>query len=343
MQIKLEQLSAQLKRGMLPVYLVTGDEPLLTQEACDAIRAAARAAGCSEREVHHVEGGFDWDAFVQSGDAMSLFAERKLIELRLRGGKPGEEGAKALAAYCARPSPDNVLLISAGKIERETRNAKWYKAVDEVGGIVTVWPLERRDLPGWAARRMQARGLAPTPEAVNLLVERVEGNLLACMQEIEKLLLWRGVGPVTAEDIISTVADSARYDIYGLTDAALEGDLARVARMIAGLRAEGEEPTLTLWALVRDIRLLATMAQALKQGQNLEAVFAAHKVWDKRKPPLRAGLNRHSPAAWRAMLRRAAQVDGVIKGARPGNAWDELLQLALWMGGRPPLESRRRA
>lgn len=185
MQIKPEQLAAQLKKGLAPLYFVSGDEPLLLQEACDVIRVAARQAGCTEREVHHVETGFDWQGFLQSGDAMSLFSDRILIELRLPSGKPGDAGSKALQAYAERPSEENVLLIVSGKLEASQRNSKWYKALDKAGAIVQIWPIDVRQLPGWAMHRMKEKGLQPNQEAVALLVERVEGNLLACAQEIE--------------------------------------------------------------------------------------------------------------------------------------------------------------
>lgn len=333
MQIKPEQLSAQLKKGLAPLYFVSGDEPLLLQEACDVIRVAARQVGCTEREVHHVETGFDWQGFLQSGDAMSLFADRKLIELRLPTGKPGDAGSKALQAYAERPSEDNVLLIVSGKLEASQRNSKWYKALDKAGAIVQIWPIDVRQLPGWAMRRMKEKGLQPSQEAVALLVERVEGNLLACAQEIEKLLLLHGAGPVDVDDVAASVADSSRFDIYKLVDGALQGDAARISRIINGLKGEGIEPVLVLWALSREVRTMAGMAFELSQGAGLEQLLAKHRVWEKRKALVRVGVKRHSLVQWQAMLRRCADVDGMVKGGRAGNVWDELLQLSLWLGG----------
>ncbi len=333
MQIKPEQLNVQLKKGLVPLYFVSGDEPLLVQEACDAIRAAARQAGCSEREVHHVESSFDWQGFLQSGDAMSLFADRKLIELRLPTGKPGDKGSKALQAYAERPSEDNILLIISGKLEGSSRNTKWYKALDKAGAVVTIWPMDLRQLPGWAMRRMKEKSLQPSQEAVALLVERVEGNLLACAQEIEKLLLLHGEGAVDVDKVAASVADSSRFDIYKLVDGALQGDVARTSRIINGLKGEGVEPVLVLWALSREIRSMANMAFEATQGAGVEQVLAKHRVWDKRKALVRSGLKRHSLPQWQAMLKRCAEVDGMIKGGRPGNVWDELLQLSLWLGG----------
>lgn len=333
MQIKPEQLKAHLANGMAPIYFVTGDEPLLVQEASDLIRAAARQAGCSEREVHHVEARFDWQGFLQSGDAMSLFADKKLIELRLPTGKPGTEGSKALQAYAERPSEDNILLIMAGKLEGASRNSKWYKTLDKAGATVTIWPMDLRQLPGWAMRRMKERGLQPTQDAVSLLVERVEGNMLACAQEIEKLLLLHGEGAIDIEQVFESVADSSRFDIYKLVDCALQSDVARTSRIINGLKGEGVEPVLVLWALSREIRTMQSMAFDLHQGANIGSVLAKNRVWDKRKPLVQSGLKRHSLPQWQAMLKRCAEVDAIIKGVKPGNVWDELLELSLWLGG----------
>jgi len=332
-QIKAEQLGARLKQGLAPIYFVSGDEPLLVQEACDAIRAAARQAGCSEREVHHVEAKFDWQGFLQSGDAMSLFADRKLIELRLPTGKPGDAGSKALQAYAERPSEDNILLIISGKVEANSRKSKWYKALDQAGAMVTIWPMDVKQLPGWAMRRMKDKGLQPSREAVALLVERIEGNLLACAQEIEKLLLVHGPGRIELEDIIESVANSSRFDIYKLVDGALQGDAVRTTRIVNGLRGEGIEPALVLWALSREIRAMSGMAFEMSQGTRGEQVLAKHHVWEKRKPLVRAGLKRHSMAQWQAMLDHCAGIDAMIKGGRPGNVWDQFLGLSLWLGG----------
>ncbi len=332
MQIKPEQLRNHLGSALAPLYFVSGDEPLLVQEVCDAIRAAARQSGCTEREVHHVESGFDWQGFLQAGDAMSLFSDRKLIELRMPNGKPGDKGSKALQQYCQRPGEDNVLLIMSGKVDAGSRKTKWYKALDKAGAMVTLWPMDARQLTGWTMRRMKEKGLQPTPDAVALLVERVEGNLLACAQEIEKLGLLHGAGPLDIDVVASSVADSSRFDIYTLVDGALQGDAVRTSRIINGLRGEGVEPVLILWALTREIRAMASMALVARTS-SVEQAMSKYRVWDKRKPLVRDGLKRYSPGQWQAMLRRAGDIDGMIKGGRAGNVWDELLQLSLWLGG----------
>lgn len=333
MRLRPEQLAPHAAKPLLPIYLVSGDEPLQLSEVVDALRGAARAQGYSEREVLQVEAGFDWGTLAAAGSNLSLFAERKIIELRLPSGKPGDAGAKALTAYAAEPSPDNLLLISCGKLEKQQQNSKWFKALEDAGAVVQVWPVEPRALPGWIRQRLQVRGLQPTAEAAQLLAERVEGNLLAAAQEVEKLALLYGSGALDVEQVRTAVADSARYDVFELADAALGGDGARCARIVEGLRGEGEEPVLILWALVREVRALALIAAGQAAGTALETLFQQQRVWDKRKPLYQAALKRHNLRRWRALLRRAARLDRICKGAEPGNPWDELLQFSLLMAG----------
>jgi DNA polymerase-3 subunit delta len=310
---------------------VSGEEPLQQGEACDAVRQAARQQGFTERQVMAAEKGFDWGELMAACNAMSLFAERKLIELRLPSGKPGTEGGKVLQAYAEQPPPDTVLLVISGKLDKSAQKTKWYQALEAQGVTLQVWPVEARDMPGWIGARLRSRGLQPAPEAVAMVAERVEGNLLAAAQEVEKLLLLFGEGPLSAEQVESAVADSARFDVFGLVDAALVGDVPRVTRMLDGLQGEGVEPILVLWALGREIRSLAEMAAQLEAGVGLERVLGP--VWGKRKAPVRAGLQRHNSGRWQQMLRRAGRIDRIIKGVLPGNAWDELLQLGLLMAG----------
>ena len=337
MKLGLAQLPRQLQGGLAPLYLVCGDEPLLVQEACDLVRGAARAQGCSERVVMHAEAGFDWHGLLQEAGGLSLFAERRLLELRLPTGRPGEAGGKVLQAYAERPPPDTTLLVVSGRVEAAARRSRWFKALEQAGVVVQVWPLGPRELPAWIARRLRDAGLSPRQEAVQLLAERVEGNLLAASQEIEKLRMLHGQGPVTAEAVMAAVADSARFDAFVLVDAALAGDARRTARVLAGLRREGTEPLLVLWALVRELRALALMAGDLEGGARLEQVLARHRVWDKRKPLVGRALQRHDRGRWQQLLRRAAAVERLAKGRAPGNVWDELLQLSLAVAGIAPV------
>lgn len=331
MKVSLDNLDARLSKELAPVYFLSGEEPLQLGEAADAVRRAARGQGFSEREVLDVDKGFDWNALLMAGNAMSLFAERKLIDLRLPSGKPGKEGGAALAEYAAHPPEDTVLLISSGKVDKRSQQSKWYKALDSAGVTLQVWPVEAREMPRWLAGRLQSRGLQAAREAVAMVAERVEGNLLAAAQEMEKLLLLYGEGPLSAEQVEVAVSDSARFDVFNLVDVALLGDVPRLTRMLEGLRGEGVEPILLLWSLSREIRSLASMAAQIEHGQAPDRVMAS--VWAKRKAAVQAGLRRHNSARWQQLLRRAARLDRVVKGAAAGNAWDELLQLALLMAG----------
>jgi DNA polymerase-3 subunit delta len=333
MKLRYEQLASHLQQGLQPIYLLSGDEPLQLMEAADAIRARARELGFGEREVLHAEAGFDWSTLAAASGSLSLFAEQRLLELRLPSGKPGKEGGAALTDFAANPPPDTVLLIISGKIDGASQRSKWFKALEAAGVTLQVWPIEPAKLPGWVMGRMRARGMQPVPEAAQALAERVEGNLLAAAQEVEKLFLLYGESPIDIEQIEEGVADSARYDIFELVDTALLGDAVRTARVIEGLRAEGVEPILVLWALMREIRSLAQMAEALAQGENLERILGNFRVWEKRKAAVRAGLKRHNLKRWQILLRRAGRIDRMIKGIEPGNPWDELLQLALLMAG----------
>ncbi len=341
MKLKPDQLKNHFAKSIAPIYLVSGDEPLQVGEACDAIRARAREMGYGGREVMYVETGFDWGALHVAANSLSLFSERRIIELRLPSGKAGDAGSKALVEYAQRPADDAVLLMITGKLDKAVMSSKWVGALDKVGVVVQVWPVEVRQLPVWITQRMRAKGMQPDTEAVALLAERVEGNLLAAAQEIEKLFLLHGAGQINAHAIAEAVVDSTRFDVYGLVDSTLAGDATRTARMLHGLHSEGVEPVLVLWALCACCRSLVEMAHEIQAGGATDQVLAAHRVWDARKPLIKSGLKRNTLIQWQTMLRHAGQIDRVIKGVTPGNAWDEMLQLALMMAGvRFPVESR---
>jgi DNA polymerase-3 subunit delta len=329
MQLRPEQLDTHLQQQLLPLYLVSGDETLLVQEAGDAIRAAARSQGCSEREVLQVEGKFDWNGLLASACEMSLFSERKIIELRIPSGKPGTEGSKALLHYLKDPSPDNILLIIAGKIDKQSRNSKWFKALDKAGVTVQVWPPDRRKLPQWLQGRLQKQGLAIEPEALQVLCERVEGNLLAAQQEIQKLRLTAIDDRVSLADVDGTVANNARFSLFGMVDQALEGNPASALKMLYGLRGEGTEAAVILWVLARELRLLYQCQGELARGQQRSQVLRNHRVWDSRTAIVEAALKRHSLPALTQLLRSAALADRTIKGLGEGKPWDRLSALVL--------------
>lgn len=345
MPINADQLAPSLKRGLAPVYFVHGDEPLLVREAADAIRNAATAAGFSERQVLTVESGFDWNSLSASTQNLSLFAERRLIELHLPTGKPGEVGAKQLVEYAAAPPPDTLLLVIAGKLEKAARESRWAKALDAAGAMVIAWPVETGQLPGWIARRMLARGLKPGAGVTELLAYQMEGNLLACDQEIEKLAMLWGTAPggaprtVAIEEIEGVLSDNARFSVFQLADASLKGEARVVLRMLESLRAEGMEPMLVLWALTREARALASLSARVAAGESVERALDAARVWSRRQPLVRQALKRLTPAAWLGVMQRAARIDRVIKGRATGDIWRELQNLALAMGGLRPLSA----
>lgn len=335
MKLRFEQLETHLARVLAPVYMVYGDEPLLVQEAADIIRKAARMKGYQERECWMVEPGFSWDQFLESSNSFSLFAKQRLIELRLGDTKPGETGSRVFQAYAARPPEHTLLLVVCGKLDVAAQNSHWFKGLDKIGFTVPVWPVGVPELPAWIKQRMTGLGLQPTSKAVTLLAERVEGNLLAASQEIDKLLVLFGEGPITEEQTLAVVADTARYSVYDLVDAALSEQKARVVKILNGLRTEGVSTVLVVWALHREIRLLAKLAYALEQGEPMGTALTRHGVWQKRKPLLQQALQRLSSAEWRRLLDHCHRADCVIKGAEKGNSWDELLLLALALAGQP--------
>ncbi len=334
MKIYANQLQSHLKnRGLPAIILLSGDEPLQMAECCDMLRQQAKESGYLEREVLNVEVGFDWGQLMEQANALSLFAEKRILELRLPNAKPGTAGAKALQAYCASPAPDTILLITMSKLEAAASKSKWYKTLDSAGVVVPIWPIERAQLPRWIEQRMRAQGLQPAAEVANMLADRVEGNLLAASQEIEKLHLLYGNGLLDSQQLLDAVADSSRYDIFSLVDVVLLGDAARIIKMLEGLRGEGEEPILVLWALTREIRTLLNIAYDSRQNGLSDSLLGRYRIWDKRKAAVRAALQRHSYPRWVQMLEQCAQIDRIVKGQKRGNAWDEIVSLALRMAG----------
>jgi len=338
MKLNPAQLSKHLQGNLASVYAISGDEPLLCQEACDTIRAATRKLGFSERQVFNVESNFDWGNLLQASASLSLFADKRLLELRLPSGKPGDKGSAALLEYLARPPEDTVLLISLPKLDGSTQKTKWAKALidGQQTQFMQIWPVDAHQLPQWIRQRMAQAGLSASQEAVEMIAVRVEGNLLAAAQEIEKLKLLAVDGQVDASTVHAAVADSARFDVFGLIDATLNGEAAHALRMLEGLRGEGVEPPVVLWALARELRLLANIAQQYSQGMPLEKAFSSARppVWDKRRPLVSKALQRHSAARWALLLLDAQRIDAQIKGQAPGSPWSGLSLLTLNMCGQ---------
>ena len=339
MQLRPDQLAGHLAKGVQPLYTIHGDEPLLAQEAGDAIRTAARAAGFNERKVFTVSGAhFDWSGVLGAAQAMSLFAERQLIEIRIPNGKPGKDGSEALQRYCETLPPDVVTIVHCPRLDRQQQQSGWFGALDAAGVMLRVDPVERRELPAWIARRLQAQGqrVADGEEGQRTLgffADRVEGNLLAAHQELQKLSLLYPAGTLSFEQVEQAVLNVARYDVAKLAEAVLAGQVARALRMLDGLRAEGESAVFVHWTLAEDVRALKRVHDAMAQGRPLPMALREQRVWgvkEKLFERLLPLLADHQVAH----LVEAAQVcDGIIKGLKhpgwPLDGWDALRRLVL--------------
>jgi DNA polymerase-3 subunit delta len=335
MQVSADQLPARLAHGLAPIYVIAGGEPFQTRESADAIRAAARRAGYTERLVFEAEPEVDWPGLESEAASLSLFAARRLLEVRLPGSRPGPLGAETLARLGGRPPPDVVLLLALGKLEARQRDAAWLSALERAGVLVTTRPVAAADLPTWIRREAERRGQPIAPEAAALLAERVEGNLLACDQELRKLALLFPDRAIEVAEVLASTGDSARYDVYALVDSALAGDARRAVRILSGLRGEGLDPPLVVWALAREVRVLAGIANAVERGEALPRALARYKVWESRKALLTRALRRAGRAAWFGRVERLAEVDRQTKGLAPGDPWETLARLVLDLAGVP--------
>ncbi|MGY1457414.1 DNA polymerase III subunit delta [Luteimonas sp. A534] len=325
-----EQLAAGVARGALaPAYLVAGAEALRVLECADAIRAAAREQGYAEREVFEVEGrDIDWDGLEASLRAPGLFAARRLIEVRLPTTKPGKQGGEVITGFCAHPPPDICLLVTGGEWSKR-HGGKWSEAIASVGSIAAAWPIKAHELEGWLEARLRKHGVRADRDAVRLLVERVEGNLLAAAQEIDKLALLAGDGMLDAARMQALVADAARYDVFRLVDSALNGQGAQAVRMLAGLRAEGQAVPALMGMVVMELQRTAALARVKARGGNLGAEFKAQRIWDAKEAAYRRALERHPVARWERFVAVAGEVDRVAKGRGAGDEWLMLERLLL--------------
>ena len=329
MRIKPGQLGAALQKELSSVYFITGDEPLQLFESADLIRKVARKAGYENREILSVDTGFHWNQLAFEADSLSIFADKKIIDLRLPSGVIGAEGAKALVNYCQRLPEDTLLLITAGKIASSSIKSRWFEALDVAGVIIQVWPLEGLDLIRWLEQRMHHRGLTTSREGLRILAARIEGNLLAAAQEIEKLFVLYGAGALSTQQIFDVVSDSSRYDVFKLMETVLSDNVSRLLKVLSGLRAEGIAAPIVLWALTRDARVLVKIRQALLQGENRDSVFKNHQIWDKRKHLVTDALKRMSDDDLNHILVLSAKADRQIKGQQQGDAWETLLAICL--------------
>lgn len=338
MKIYANQVNANISSKLAPVYLIAGDEVLLQQEAADAIRAKARGAGYTERELYFAERGFDWGTLLAHAGNMSLFASQKIVELRLPTGKVPKEGMLLLNELIEDQPDDILLMILCPKLAGGVSSTKWFKALDKKGVYVDVRPIRPEYISRWMSERLRSKGLRAESDAVRLLVERVEGNLLAAAQEIDKIALVFPEGELTLKQVQTAVANSARYDVYRLTDAALNGWKRRALKILDGLQAEGTEPILVLWAILRDLHQLIGASHAQQGGKNLQAAMRGVGIWDNRSAAFSKALQTHSITRMYQFLDHASDIDRVIKGQRPrkvrgANAWNELSLLVANLAG----------
>ena len=328
MRITTEQLQPHL-RELKPLYTVFGAETLLALEAADRLRAAARAQGYVEREVLTVESGFKWSELSMAGNAQSLFSSRKLLELRIPNGKPGVEGSAAIQDFCKRLPEDTVTLVQLPDIDWRAQKASWFEALDAAGIAVEARAVTLKALPQWLAGRLKAQKQDADDETLAFIAERVEGNLMAAYQEVQKLALLLPPGRLAFDAVREAVLDVARYDVFHLGAAMLEGDVARLSRMMEGLAAEGAPPPLALWALTEEIRALGKVVAGAANGRPIAAVMRDARIYGPRQSLLQACHARYTPEDIAQALGHAAAIDRIVKGLDKGDLWDELLHLAL--------------
>lgn len=328
MQIKADQLAGSLKRGLAPVYLVGGEEPLLLLECCDQIREAAKARGFIERELLQVETGFDWSELQQAA-APSLFATRKIIDLRLRTGKPGPAGARVLTEWAAAPDPNMLLLVSCEKWDKSSRSSKWASSLEKAGQRIDIWPVNPRELPRWLEQRMQKHGMQPEPEVLRILADRLEGNLLAARQEIDRLALLKGAGTVTVDDVMKVVADSSRFDAFALAEHMLTGNLREGLRVSAGLKRMDTPLPMLLGALLRELKIIETYRLAMRGGENETMVFRKLNVWQNRQNSVRVAARRLNTLKIFGAFKMLALIDRQSKGRAAGDPWQSIDTLLL--------------
>ena len=329
MKLYPDKLDAHLARQTAPVYLLHGDEPYQMMQLSDKLREHARKQGFDERQVLIANEEADWSAFREAADSLSLFSEQRIIELRLPTGKPGRTGGEVLKQYCVNPPDDVMLIITSAKLDRGGSSSAWFKAIDKVGVTVALWPIEPAKLQRWLSDQLSVKGLNATKEAVSLITDRVEGNMLAAAQEVERLALLYPAGELSAEQVLSAVADSARYSINDLVQAALSGQSARSIRIVRGLREEAVAPVLILWSLSQEIRSGTRAAEAHEQGAPIDSALKGAGVWQSRAAPLKKAMSRHNAASWLSMLATASHLDRVVKGHASGDVWDNIESLCV--------------
>jgi len=341
LKVPFRQLDRHLTDRLAKVYLVAGDEPLLVDEALEQVRAAAMRAGFSSRELHTADRSFKWVELLAGADNLSLFATRKIVEIRLATPKPGDEGSETIAALCERDDPDTLVIVAVGEKLGQASRSTWVKAIEQHGALVEIWPIERGELPRWIQQRAAGIKLKLKAGAAQALAERVEGNLLAADQEIKRLALTAAGREIDEAEVMEFVANNSRFDVFALADAVLAGETGRTFKILSGLRAEGVHPVQISWVLNRDISMLSRLEYAVRHGDNLEGALLRSGVWQRRQPLVKKALTKFKAPRLKALLAEAARVDAALKGVFPAEPWTTLTDLLVALL-RPPESARAR-
>lgn len=338
MKIPADRLASQLERSLAGSYLISGDEPLQLGEAADLVRSAARQQGFDGREVFQVESRFEWHLFEDALMTRSLFETRRVIELRF-AGKPDREASRCLRAATASAHPEVILLLTLGRVTQDDQKLAWFKVIDEAGVVVQVWPLEGADLLRWLDRRMTSRGLLVDQSSLKMLAARHEGNLLAAAQTVEMLFVLYGAGRLEDHQIAEVVSDHARFDVFAFTESLLLGQTGRSQRILHSLQAEGIAAPVVLWAVARELRLLARLRQEMPRGSSMpaDAVWSRLRIWERQRPRYQRALTRLSLQDIHKLLHLCHQADLQIKGQASGDAWLGLAAIALQICVPQPL------
>lgn len=330
MNVRPDQLQSMIAKTMYPVYMVSGDEPLQQMESLDLIRSFLRENDFSEREILDVDAKFDWQRLTEEAASMSLFATRRIVELRLPSAKPGKQGSQVIKDYLSRPPEDTVLIINAGKVDSNAKKSVWYKSIEQNGLVVQCWPVPVEKLSSWLKLRFKLRNMDADNDVLSYISQHVEGNLLAADQEIEKLYLLLGPGKITYADVAEAVTSQSRYSVFELVDVLLSGNTKRAIKIVAGLKAEGIVPVIVNWALAKDIRLLSQVAV---DASSADFILKRSGVWQSRITLFKSCLARHTQRSFHHMLKRCAYLDAASKGLIDANVWDDLEALCVRLAG----------
>ena len=330
MRLKAEQLSTHLaSKGLASVYIISGDEPLLVQESADIIRTAAKLHGYNERKLFYADSKFDWNSVLIEASNISLFSEKKFLEIRMISGKPGDKGSKTLQEHLAKINTEILTLIITPKLDSSSTRSKWFTAIKNQGISVQIWPVSTPQLPQWLNRRLNQSGIKASQEAISVLADRVEGNLLSAIQEIEKLKLLAPERELTGKTMSDIVADSSRFNVFVLLDKIMESEARKAYHILQGLRSEGTDATIILWAITRDLRILIKGSEAIHSGGGIDSVLQKLGVWESRRPLVKKTISRIPVERLRQMLRLSGGIDRAIEGMRQGTPWDDLTTLIL--------------